>query len=212
MKKIFLAATISFFSITGFAQARIATAEYNKTMQPGIEVDVPFEEKTVMKSLVDKLEKKGYRGKENKGYTIFKGVTMSELGPGSYDLYFKTDRKSRKEKDASVLTMLISKGGDTFVGESDDAALYTGAKSFLNSHIVTATAYDLELQIQEQTEITEKANKKYDNLVDDGKDLVKKKEKVEKDIEENLKKQEDQKAEVEKQRQILNTLTGKRRQ
>jgi hypothetical protein len=212
MKKILLSAVIFFIATTAFAQARTATAEYNKTMQPAIEIEIPFEEKTVMKSLVEKMEKKGYKGKESKDYMVFKGVTMSELGAGSYDLYFKADRKSRKEKDISILTMLLSKGNDTFISETDEATLFSNAKTFLNSHIDNAMAYDLELQIKEQTAATEKADKKYSNLVDDGQDLVKKKEKVEKEIVENTKKQADQKAEAEKQRQILTTLMAKRKQ
>ena len=212
MKKILLSAVIFFMATTAFAQARTATAEYNKTMQPAIEIEIPFEEKTVMKSLIEKMEKKGYKGKESKDYMVFKGVTMSELGAGSYDLYFKTGRKSRKEKDISILTMLLSKGNDTFINETDEAALYSNAKSFLNNHIDNATAYDLELQIKEQTDATEKADKKYSNLVEDGHDLVKKKEKIEKEIVENTKKQADQKSEAEKQRQILTTLMAKRKQ
>jgi len=212
MKKLLLTAAIYFVTTAAFAQARTATAEYNKNIQPALEIEIPFEEKTVMKSLVDTLEKKGYKGKENKGYTIFKGVNLPEIGPGSYDLYFKADPKSRKEKDITVLTMLVSSGGEKFISESDDATVISNSKAFLESHTDNATAYDLELQIKTQQDATEKADKKYNNLVEDGQDLVKKKEKLEKDIADNQQKQTDQKAEAEKQRQILNTLIGKRRQ
>ena len=115
MKKILVSVVIFFITATAFAQARTATAEYNKTMQPAVEIEIPYEEKTVMKSLVEKMEKKGYKGKDSKDYTVFRGVTMPEIGPGTYDLYFKADRKSRKEKDISILTMLISKGNDSFI-------------------------------------------------------------------------------------------------
>jgi hypothetical protein len=212
MKKILLSAAVFLITFTAFSQARTATAEINKVMQPAIETEIPFEEKTVLKSLNEKMEKRGYKGKDNKGYTIYKGVSMAELGSGSYDLYFKTDRKSRKEKDITILTMLISSGNEKFVGETDDATLYTNAKNFLDNHVESATAYDLELQIKEQQELSQKADKKYNNLVEDGQDLVKKKEKIEKEIVENTQKQVDQKAEGEKQRQILSTLMGKRKQ
>jgi hypothetical protein len=212
MKKTLLSVIISFLTITAFSQARTATADYNKTMQPAIEIEIPFEEKTVMKSLVEKMEKKGYKGKDSKDYTVYKGVTMSELGSGTYDVYFKADRKSRKEKDITILTMLLSSGYEKFISESDDASLFNNAKSFLNNLTENAVAYDLELQIKEQTEATEKASKKYNNSVEDGKDLVKKKEKLEKDIADNTQKQADMKAESEKQVQILETLKAKRKQ
>jgi hypothetical protein len=212
MKKLLLSAAIFFVTATVFAQARTATADYNKTIQPAIEIEVPFEEKTVLKSLVEKMEKKGYKGKESKDYTVFKGVNMSELGSGTYDVYFKTDKKSRKEKDITILTMLISGGYEKFIGEGDEPSLFNNAKSFLNSNMETAVAYDLELQIKEQEEATQKATKKYNNSVEDGQDLVKKKEKIEKEIVENTQKQADTKAESEKQLQILETLKAKRKQ
>lgn len=211
MKKIFLSAIVVLLYIGAFAQARTVTTEYQKNMQPGVETEVPFPEKTVMKSIIDKMEKLGYKGKEIKGYTVFKGVRLQELGPDSYDLYFKTDKKA-KQKDATIVTMLVSSGYEKFLGEADNGDLIENAKSFLNKQTATSEAYDLEMQIKDQEEITKKAEKKLANLVEDGEDLQKKKAKLEKDIEENIKKQADQKAEIEKQQQIFETLKGKRKQ
>ncbi len=212
MKKITLLALVAFISISCFAQARLTTAEYQKVMQPALEIEVPFTEKTVMKTIVDKLEKQGYKSSSNKGYNVFKGVRMAELGPDSYDLYFKTDRKSRKEKDNTVLTMMISSGYEKFIGDSTNSPLIGNAKEFLNKQIDASAAYDLELQITDQEDVSKKADKKLANLVDDGNDLQKKKEKIERDIADNIKKQADQKAEAEKQQQIFSTLKSKRKQ
>lgn len=211
MKKIFLSALVILLSTGAFAQARTITTEYQKNMQPAVETEVPFPEKTVMKSIIDKMEKLGYKGKETKGYTVFKGVRLQELGPDSYDLYFKTDKKA-KQKDATIVTMLVSSGYEKFLGEADNAELIENAKTFLNKQTATSEAYDLEMQIKDQEEVTKKAEKKLANLVEDGEDLQKKKAKLEKDIEENIKKQADQKAEIEKQQQIFETLKGKRKQ
>jgi hypothetical protein len=212
MKKIFLSAIIVFSAACSFAQARLATADYNKTMQPAVEIEIPFTEKTVMKTIIENIEKRGYRGKDNKGYTVFKGVMIPEIGPVAYDLYFKTDRKSRKEKDITILTMMISSGFEKFIGDTTDSKVIDNAKTFLNNQTAAVIAYDLELQVKEQEELTAKADKKYNNLVEDGQDLLKKKEKLEKDIADNTQKQAEQKAEAEKQRQILDTLKGKRKQ
>ena len=56
-----------------------------------------------------------------------------ELGSEAYDLYFSADRKSRKEKDYSALTMMIAKGLDNFATDSADAALISNAKNYLDS-------------------------------------------------------------------------------
>lgn len=202
-----------FFCCTGaFAQARSVTAEYQKSMQPAIEVEVPFAEKTVANSIIEKFEKKGYKGKENKGFISFKGVRLPELGSGEYDLYFKVDRKSRQQKDASILTLLISSGYDKFISESDNPDLIDSAKKMLNEQTNVTAALDLELQIKEQDNVNKKAEKKLADLVEDNESMNKKKAKLEKDIEENLKKQEEQRAEIEKQKQIFETLRAKRKQ
>ena len=212
MKKLYN--TIAFMFITLFinAQARTTIAEYQKTMQPAIETSYPYSEKTVMNAIEDKMGKMGYKGKESKGYTIYRGVKMSEIGPDFYDLYFKADRKSRKEKEVSVVTMLISSGSDKFIGDSTSTSAVDNAKKYLNNLSGTINAFDLELQINEQDEALKKATNKMAGLVEDGENLVKKKEKLEKDIEDNIKKQGEQKTEVEKQKQIFETLRSKRKQ
>ena len=212
MKKLFLSLAITVMATASFAQAHLATADYQKTMQPAVENDIPFPEKTVNKAIEDKMQKMGYKGKDNKGYTIYRGVRMAELGPDAYDLYFKTDRKSRKESDNTVVTMMVSSGYDKFIGDSTNSTVIENAKNYLNSLTEIIAAYDLELQITEQESATKKADKKLTNLVEDGQDLQKKKARIEKDIEDNIKKQADQKAESEKQRQIFETLKAKRKQ
>ena len=212
MKKLFLSLAITVMATASFAQAHLATADYQKTMQPAVENDIPFPEKTVNKAIEDKMQKMGYKGKDNKGYTIYRGVRMAELGPDAYDLYFKTDRKSRKESDNTVVTMMVSSGYDKFIGDSTNGTVIENAKNYLNSLTEMIAAYDLELQIKEQEDATKKADKKLTNLVEDGQNLQKKKARIEKDIEDNIKKQADQKAESEKQRQIFETLKAKRKQ
>lgn len=212
MKKALVSVSLFFFCTGAFAQARTVTAEYQKSMQPAIEVEVPFAEKTVANSIIEKFEKKGYKGKENKGFISFKGVRLPELGNGEYDLYFKVDRKSRQQKDASILTLLISSGYDKFISESDNPDLIDSAKKMLNEQTNVTAALDLELQIKDQDNVNKKAEKKLADLLEDNESMIKKKAKLEKDIEENLKKQEEQRAEIEKQKQIFETLRAKRKQ
>jgi hypothetical protein len=209
MKNFFLAIATILLATATQAQVQNVTAEYQKMMQPALQIDIPYPEKTVMNALIEKLEKLGYKGKENKGYYTFKGVKLPELGTDAYDLYFKTERKSRREKDATLLTMMISTGYEKFLGSTD--AAMEKAKAFLNNQIPQSEAYDLESQITEQDDVQKRADKKLKDLEEDNISLVKKKEKLEQEIADNLKKQEAQRAEIEKQLQIGNTLKGKRK-
>jgi hypothetical protein len=194
------------------AQATTATVAYQKINRQAVVNEMPFPEKTVRNAVDNKMQQMGYKGKDVKGYTVYQGVRLTELGPDSYDLYFMADRKSRKEKENTVLTMLVSRGYDNFVSDSADATLINNAKTYLNNIRETIAAYDLEQQIIAQEDAVKKADKKYNGLVDDGQSLEKKKKNIEKDIEDNKKDQENQKSEIEKQKQILETLRGKRKQ
>jgi len=80
------------------AQSRTATVEYQKINRQAVVSEIPFPEKTIRDAIDNKMEQMGYKGKDSKGFTVYKGVRMPELGSDSYDLYFMADRKSRKEK------------------------------------------------------------------------------------------------------------------
>lgn len=212
MKKIFSTAIIALVALFANAQAHLTITEFQKIMQPGIETTFPFVEKTVEKAIDEKMQKMGYKGKETKGFIVYRGVKTAELGPDMYDLYFKTDRKSRKEKETSIVTMLISSGLDKFIGDSTSTIVVERGKKFLDGLAPNIVAYDLELQITDQEDALKKAEKKMKNLTEDGEDLVKKKAKLENEIEENIKKKADQVKEVEKQKQVFETLKAKRKQ
>ena len=205
-------AAIIFTSIIAVAQARTVTAEYQKIKQPAVEIEVPFPEKTVEKSFIDYFERLGYKGKEMKGYYTFKEVRLPKIGPGIYDLYFKTERKSRQEKDHTILTILLSGGSEIFLSEAVDSTAINNAKQFLNEQQNNVASYDLELQIAAQDEIVTKEDKRLTNLTQDSVGLAKKKDKIESDIKENIKKKAAQKAALEKQQLIFETLKGKRKQ
>ena len=82
----------------------------------------------------------GYSGKDSKGFTVYKGVRLKALGDASYALYFMVDRKSRKDKENSTITMLISSGYDKFLTQGEEASLFNNAKQYLESDWEPAAA------------------------------------------------------------------------
>ena len=213
MKQFLIAAFITFLSVAGFAQARYTTTDYQKISRPAVAAEIPFPEKTVSNAIEDKFTKMGFKSKDSKGFMVFSGVRMQELGSESYDLYFNIDRVSRKDKGNTTVIMMISKGYDNFVSDSSDATVIAGAKQYLSTTLRDiVAAYDLELQIADQEDAVKKAEKKYNGLVDDGTDLQKKKRKIEEQIVDNTNNQASQKTEIERQRQVLDTLKSKRKQ
>jgi hypothetical protein len=212
MKKlIYTLIAILLFNITGSSQARYVFIDFKDGQRPAIVNEFSYPENTVSKAIRDKMEKSGFKGKDSKGYTVYKNVTLPELGAGTYDVYFKVDRKSKKEKDMSAVTMLVSRGNEVYISEAEDAQTINNAKIFLDNLIPKVQAFDLEQQITGQQDAVTKAEKKYKNLLDDADDLQKKKRKIEQQIEDNYKDQKDQQSEIEKQKQIFETLKAKRK-
>ncbi len=212
MKKLFLAIALCIAYSFSFAQSHSIKVDYQKESRPAIENDVPFSAKIVEDAIEDAFSKKGYKGNSSKGFTVYKGVRLTELGTEPLDLYFMVDKKSKKDKENSIVTMMISKGFDAFVSESSDGNVFGRAKNYLDSLRNTVAVYDLEQQIAAQEDEVKKADKKNENLQDDGKDLVKNKRRLEEEISDNIKDQERQAKELEIQKQILETLKGKRKQ
>jgi len=200
--------SLVFFTATN-AQSRINSVEYQKISREAIINELPFSETVTGKAIQDTLEKLGYKGKDSKGFTVYKGVKLPALGNDAYDLYFLVDRKSKKEKELSVVTMMISKGFDEFVTEKSDAGIMRNAKTYLDNLRNAVAVYDLAQQVIEQEDVVKKNEKKATGLVSDAEDLQKKKKKLENEIEQNIKDQGDHQKELEKQKQILTTLKSK---
>lgn len=212
MKQVFFL-MLSCCLFTGvIAQTRSATTEYQKITRPALINEVPFSAKTVEDAIEDSFLKMGYKSSSSKGFTVFKGVHIKELSPDALDLYFMVDKKSKRDKDNCIVTMMVSKGFDAFINDETDAETFGNAKNYLDSLRNTIASYDLEQQISEQEDEVKKADKKNSNLKDEGKDLEKKKRKLEDDIKDNIKDQENQAKELDRQRQILETLKAKRKQ
>jgi hypothetical protein len=206
MQKLLLLAIILLTTKLGFAQAYNTNVEYLKAQRTATVLEVPFKEGLSREAIEDRMKQQGYKGKEQKGYVVFKSVLNDKLGLQPYDLYFMVDKKSKRDKDNSVITLLISKGIDAFATAEADAELLENVKNYLNSFKTIIEAYELEVRIKEQEKELESAERKREKLTEQGQDLAKDKTKLEKRIEENTKDQANQKNEVEKQKQILEKL------
>lgn len=193
-----------------FSQAQYKFIDFKNVQRPAIVYDVPYPEKTVDGALADKFSKMGYKGKESKGFTMYRGVSMPELGPGNYDIYIAMDKRSRKEKDITTVTMLLSRGNDNFVSDSADAPLIANGKKFLESLVTSTTAYDLEQQILAQAEAVKKEEKRLKNYGDEADDMQKRKMKLEQQIIQNKKDQDAEVKEIERQKQLYETLKTRR--
>ena len=212
MKKILPILVFTFLMTCANAQ-EIAEGkvDYQKKEQPALIMELPYPPGVVEDAIKDYLNKRGSKGSSSKGYQLFKGTGLDSLGIESRDLYFKVERKSRKEKESSVLYLFVTNPNESPTTRIASTADLSGARSLLQRMIPSVDAYNLEVEIGSQESEVKKAEKKYDRLVDDEKDMQKRLKKLQEDIEDNKKGQEKQKQEIEKQKGILDSMRGKRK-
>jgi Skp family chaperone for outer membrane proteins len=212
MKKLFLAVVV-FISAQAMAQSRQGTVEYDKTVVPCYIMDLPFAPGVAEDAIKERFKKMGLPSKEKKGFLEYRNVVIPEISATPIDALIKIDKKSRKEKDASTVYMIVNPIGVTTdaTNNSNIVGIAAGTDVFLNSLKGNTEDLSLELEIKKQDDEVKKSEKKYKNLVEDGDDMQKKLKKLQEDIVENTKKQQEQTAEVQKQKEALIQMMGRRR-
>jgi hypothetical protein len=208
---------LALLSATGsaFCQSMATSVAYDKVVMPGLMLNLPYDESVSEDFIVAALKKTGYNAetkgklfwKQNKvnGYYIFKDVRLKGASK-QVDLYFKVDRKGKKSNDESTIYMLTATAGEQFVSESSNENTYNAAKNFLNTFVDEAAAYKLGLDIKEQEEEVQDAEKKLDKLNDNTKDIAKHIEQLQKDLKKNNDDVTDQQKKVETEKKKLDKL------
>lgn len=210
-KSIFLLLIVLGFSTITFAQAYEGTIQYDKKKQRAIVIDYSYPPQAVENAIVKKMERLGYKPKEekgllnrDKGFLVYKNAFVTDINSDKMDYMIKVERKNRKkDDDASVLYVIMNKDGVNAMDQMDAAGV-DKAKSFLNNMMPDIEAANLELQIKTQEEVIAKAEKKLRGLKDDQASLERK-------LQENKADQESTQKDIENQKQALGTLIGKRK-
>ena len=204
---------------TAFSQASVTSVSYNKISQPALMLELPYDEDVSEGFIINNLKKTGYdvetKGKlfwkQNKlnGFYVFKDVRL-EGSSQALDLLFKVERKGKKSKDESIIYLLTSKGGESFITSDSDEMNYAAAKNFLNGFVEQSAVYKLDLDIKAQEETVKDAEKKLSKLQDNEKDMIKKIEELQKDLKKNKENQEEQLKTIENERKKLTDLKAQK--
>ncbi|RYE18592.1 MAG: hypothetical protein EOP45_13905 [Sphingobacteriaceae bacterium] len=214
MKKIlFLSAIFSFCLLFANAQARQGTIEYNKQQVPCYIIPYSYSKSVTEDAIKDRMKAMGLKGDSKKGFTEYNNVVLPDVSPNPVDAKFKVEKGG--SDNTSMVYMIVTPAGaantQAIAGAASTQDYSTGASTFLSNLGTTTGDYSLELDIKKQEDEVKKAEKKQNNLVDDGNDMQKKLQKLQNDMEDNRKKQTDQVIELQKQRDALTQLQAKRR-
>ena len=195
------------------------TVEYKKTLQQAKIFEFNYPANELEEAIGIVLGRKGAKVKKEKGFNSAKSIKLHESDEKYYDVYYKIDGKGKGESATSTLYVIVAEPGENIVSRVPAAA---GTTSVLPAVVagVGATAFFSEMgnyvgdhshgrTVAAYSEEVKKAEKKYNNLMDESKSLAKKKSQVEKDIEENNANIEKQAKEIEKRRELLKQVQSK---
>jgi hypothetical protein len=211
MKYIFTLIVALLATAFTFAQSPMpTTAEYNGQKYPCyiIEYNLPPDETRDV--IVNKLKSEGYNASKSKGYLVYRNTRLKDLNADEpQDVFFKIDRKSRKEKDKSIVTVITAKSGeipgDKVKGAKTVAAIESAANTipFINSFQSNINLSAYNLAVSNQEDVVDKAEKKLKDLKDDQSKLEKKIKGLQDDLAKNKTDQQKQTEEIAKQKTIL---------
>jgi hypothetical protein len=210
MRKLILFTIFLSVSFLVKGQAHEGSVEYNKGKQACIVMEYNYPPEAVENAMRAKLLKLGYGGKEekgmfnkDKGFRVYKETTVGEISPNKYDYAINIERKSHKEADETIVSLVIFKDDANALSKLSSDELEK-VKSFLNNLLPEVEASNLEILIGAQILSLEKADKKLKTLQDENK-------KLQEALEKNIKDQELQKKEIENQNKSLDALKGRRK-
>ena len=219
MKKLIFFFLLVFVASNGFAQSTGTSVKFNKTNRPALMLLVPYTEEIAEGAIIQKLKEIGYQSETSgalfwkrntvDGYYYFKNVVLQEL-PAPVDLYFKIDRKSKKDKDQAYIYMMMTKGENNFVSSETEPAAYSAGNRFLNSFVDYSATYKMDVDIQTQEDAVKSAEKKYSKLQTDETDLENKIQKMQNDLKTNRQQQENQIKIIDAEKKKLEELRAKK--
>ncbi len=209
--RLLLAATL--FSFAGFGQAYSTEGrvEYQKGYKTAAVIELPYKPDVVENAVKDYMLKRGVKEQKSRGFQAFKGARVSPTDGEVADLYFKVERKSRRDANISNIYLLVGRPNENVaLRTAEDRYRVDDARSFLNEMAPSIEAFDLEASISEQEQTVAKVEKKLKSLEDDEKSLQKRISDLQEKLTENRRDQETQRAELSKQRSASDAMKARR--
>jgi hypothetical protein len=175
MKKLFSA--ISFLLLCGlvFGQAMPVSTMIEKENRNAVMITINQPVDITTDALQQKLQRAGLNERVKRGVASYKGVTLSEISKDKIDIYTKVEKAPN---NTSIVYMAVSKGYNNFTNSGADSIITANVEAFLNSFVKDADNHFADVNIGSQMTDISKSEKEYQQLLDEQRDLEKKKGKI----------------------------------
>ena len=150
MKNKFLwTVVISFWSVTGFAQAKEVETTISNNNVKALSIEVNEPSTKVEKALQIQLTQNGVKAKKSKGYYQYKNMVLSPEMSDSMNVYTKVESKG---KDKSVIYFAASRPNGEFITEDADSSRFNQLRNYLYSFIGTNNLNSVDYSIYQLTD------------------------------------------------------------
>jgi|GEM_PF-7064060 len=201
------------------ARPREGMVDYNGKKAPGYTIEIASNEDLVESTMKEQLKKMKIKVNEDNDFWEVKNTVFPKVRKEAVDGYMKIEKKSNKEKEVSIVTLILTEPGIEPGADESVIADAKGKKSDIDEYgafnlLIKLNGYSamntIDLSIAIQEEEVRELEKKYKDLVEDGEDLEKDLEKTQDAIKENKKDQGKQLEELEKQKELLMQIRSKK--
>jgi hypothetical protein len=212
MKAIITFVVGALISFNSFSQSAIeGKIDYQKGDKRAAIIELPYSQEIVEGALRESFAKRDVKEERLKGMQVFKGARLTPTDGEMVDLYFKVDKKGKKEDNRSVVYLILGRPNENVgLRMPDDAFRIQDAKSFLGNLNPVVEAHKLEVEIAKQENEISKSEKRLSGLVDDQKALEERMRDLQERIDQNKREQESINAEIARQRTVRDALLSRR--
>ncbi|WP_315818267.1 hypothetical protein [Paraflavitalea speifideaquila] len=178
--------------------------EHTKGDKIAAVIELPYPVEEVEAAIEEHFSKKGGKSDKIKGYQVFRNMKLSDDEVELNDLHFRVERKSRKEKDITLVYLLVGRPSENVGARSGvDRHKINEAKAFLNQLTPSVESRHLDVQIKEQETVMQKATKKNLSLMEEQKELEEKIKALQLKLDQNKIDQQKQSEELTRQQGVL---------
>ena len=209
MKYLISSLFFSILALVAFAQPTTGTTEYGKVPQSSVIYELPFNEDIVLAAMQEKMNSYKVSPKKVKGFYVYRAIVVPEISSRPVNLYFSVDKKSKKDNNNSMLTLLIANENDIFMQSATDVDFFRRGKDFLASFETDVNASQHNFDVATQEKEVDKVAKKVKHLENEQDDLKKKIKKMEEQLSKNEKDLKEESDNLEALKKQLENLKNK---
>ena len=200
------------------------TVVHQKTPLAAKVFEFRYPAKEVANAVGRYLQDRGGKLRKLKGLMAVSGIRLHDSDDRAYDVYYQVKGKGSGKNALSTLSVILAEPGEDILargaaaeGEALTGAAFPavyesrGAEGFFRDLGVTVGDYDHSQLTASHEKSLRKAKSRYDKLISKGRSLERKRQSVERQINDNIEQQREQAREVDRLALLLDQIRSRRR-